>query len=248
VIASLASERLRKFRKAVPGGRHSAVVELYLLDSELVSAFHAVFRAAEVLLRETIHRALSATFGQRWFDQAAFLAVLDPTTLSAICRAKQDATVGRRTPAAGGVVAQAMLGTWVQLLARGPRGQKEAGLWVPALSAAFQADQPATPHVRAEVHALAQRLNWARNRVNHCEPVVFGFPLVGQKTPGQALKRATPQQILDDTRAITAMMDEPMGRWLGTWTQIDTLLAEPIVTDALNFIAAQSRISLEGRR
>ncbi|MDR2379834.1 MAG: hypothetical protein LBE08_01435 [Bifidobacteriaceae bacterium] len=78
--------------------------------------------------------------------------------------------------------------------------------------------------------------------------MVFGFPLVGQKTPGQALKRATPQQILDDIRAITAMMDEPMGRWLGTWTHIDTLLAEPLAADALSFIAAQSRISLEGRR
>jgi hypothetical protein len=217
VLASVSVDRLRRFRQAVPNGQHSAVVALYTLDFELASAFHASIRAVEILLRETIHRALTATFGLRWFDSPSFLQTLDEAALKAISQAKKDAMEGSRVPAAGTVVAKIMLGTWVQLLARGPRGIKEDGLWIPALSSVFQADRSTTPLTRIDVHGLALRLRWARNRVNHCEPVVFGFPLVGQMTRAQALRRLTPQQMLDDLRRLAFMMDPAVGCWLSSW-------------------------------
>jgi hypothetical protein len=69
ILASLAGDRLRRFRQAVPSGRHRDILEMYLVDAQLVSHFHATLRAVEVLMREQMHRALaSAHSGPRWFD------------------------------------------------------------------------------------------------------------------------------------------------------------------------------------
>jgi len=87
LLASIAPERLRRFRQAVPGGRHSEVIRLYVLDCQLAEQYQALFRAVEVQLRETIHRALSAHFGQRWFNNQTLRLILDQLTVDAIDRA-----------------------------------------------------------------------------------------------------------------------------------------------------------------
>jgi hypothetical protein len=56
ILGSLAAERLRRFRQAVPSGRHIDILEMYLVDAQLVSHFHATLRAVEVLMREQIQR------------------------------------------------------------------------------------------------------------------------------------------------------------------------------------------------
>jgi hypothetical protein len=116
------------------------------------------------------------------------------------------------------------------------------------LSHAFQTDLAAQSHTRAEVYALAQRLVWARNRVFHCEPVVFGFPLPGFRTADGRARRATPHQILDDVRGLTGMMSQVAGDWLASWTRIDQLLADPLVDAALTYMDTRSRLAMEGRR
>ena len=208
-----------------------------------------LFRAVEILLRETIHRALSGRFGSRWFADPALRAILDPLTVTAIDKAVAEVTMGRRTPATGTVVAEIMLGTWVKLLAKGPEGRHETGLWVPTLSMAFQSGlTPSESRSRADVYLLAQRFLWARNRVNHCEPVVFGFPLPGQMTADHKRRRLTPYQLLDDVRELAASMSVTVGHWVASWTEVDTLLADPLVGDALAFMDRQPRIAVEGRR
>lgn len=249
ILASLARERLRQFRRAVPNGDHRAVLDLYVLDSELASRFHALFRVVEVSLRETIHRALVAGFGPRWFSDQAFRSALDQRTVAAVDDAVRAARPGGGTPPAGAVVAQMMLGTWVQVLAPGARRRQEATVWQPVLAAAFQQGVAAGQvRTRAEVFELAQRVNWARNRVNHCEPVVFGFPLPGQMTATRQRRRATPHQILDDARALVAAMSGPVAAWLDAWNDMDTLLASTQVTQALASQGRDPGISLEGRR
>jgi hypothetical protein len=249
ILASLARERLSQFRRAVPDGRNRDVLELYLIDSELASQFHAEFRVVEVLLRETMHRALSGGFGARWFSDSKFRAALDPRTCAAIEEAVRAARSGTSTPPAGSVVAGIMLGTWVQLLAPGARRRQDAAIWKPVLATAFQRDLASgKTRTRIEVFELAQRVNWARNRVNHCEPVVFGFPLPGQLTADGERRRATPHQILDDTKALTAAMNLSVEEWLNIWANIDQLLADPRVASALAFKARDKGISLEGRR
>jgi hypothetical protein len=245
VLASLANDRLRHFRRAVPAGGHRATLELYLLDAELASGLHALFRNVEVLLRETMHRALAAHFGPRWFSDQSFRAALDQRTLTAVDDAIRGVRPSWDTPSAGSVVAHLMLGTWVQILAPGAQGRQEAVIWQPALASAFQRSRPLA---RADAFELAQRVNWARNRVNHCEPVVFGFPLPGQVTAKGRRRRVTPQQVLDDSRELVAAVDPAVAAWIGTWAEIDGLLADPRVGAALAYKAADRGIHLEGRR
>jgi hypothetical protein len=117
------------------------------------------------------------------------------------------------------------------------------------LSTAFQHGVAAGQvRTRAEVFELAQRVNWARNRVNHCEPVVFGFPLPGQMTANRQRRRATPHQILDDARALATATSTPVATWLDAWSELDSLLADAQVAQALAFKDRDPGISLEGRR
>ncbi|MDR0594416.1 MAG: hypothetical protein LBG60_14430 [Bifidobacteriaceae bacterium] len=98
------------------------------------------------------------------------------------------------------------------------------------------------------MYALTQRLVGARNRVFHCEPVVFGFPLPGQLTATGKQRRVTPRQALSDFRLLITMMSPDVAAWLATWDRIDSLLADPLVGLALDYMASRSRIDLEGER
>lgn len=223
-IRSLAPARLAKFR-AVFNGRDRDAVELYLIDSALVSHLHAVARTVEVALREAMHAALTAQYGPRWYNSQA--SYLDNRTLKMISEARQKLD---RTPAPGKMVAQLMMGAWVSLLDRGGtlraggRADYEARLWNPALSSVFS--HGASSPTRSEIHGLAQSINWARNRINHCEPVVFGFPQLGQSGTSGVQGRHSPARVLDDMRRIARHIDPSLGAWLAQPAQVDSLIAD----------------------
>jgi hypothetical protein len=249
VLDSLAPERLQRFRRAVTGGSHVETLRLYVLDTELSAHYYGLFRTTEVLLRETIHRGLTTEFGLAWFRDPGLRAILDSRTTEVFDEADRAASTRRRPASAGAVVQQVMLGTWVKLLARGPRGRYEAGIWNRALAQVFhEAVAVGTTRGRAQVYELAQHLLWARNRVGHCQPVVFGFPLVGQLTAAGQHRRLTPHQLLDDVRTLVESMSTPVGGWIKTWDEIDGLLADPLVGRALAFMDRQPRVVMEGRR
>ncbi|WIB26242.1 hypothetical protein [Curtobacterium sp. MCSS17_015] len=238
LIASLAPARLRRFRAAV-GGADRAAVELALVDASLASHLHAVLRFLEVALREHLHRALTAHFGPRWFEtqRDSFDEDLLRQVETAITRVGVGAQPGQ-------VVAQLMLGAWVAVLGRGgrrPDGTKASyteTLWEPALSPAFPG------RTRREVHRIALRLNWARNRINHCEPVVFGFPQPGIVSEGRQLRRS-PGRILEDARMLTAALSPELGAWTRRWDAVDTLVQDERALSALDHIATDRRVSLE---
>jgi hypothetical protein len=102
ILASLAGKRWRRFRQAVPAGRHRDILEMYLVDAQLVSHFHATWRALEVLLREQMHPALASAYsGPRWFDDPRLRARLNPKTLERIDQAKAAAATTKRRCGAG---------------------------------------------------------------------------------------------------------------------------------------------------
>jgi hypothetical protein len=112
VISTIPAERLKKFQDAAPAGRNRAVLDPYVLDSELAAEFYSRFRATEVLLRETIHQAISAAAGTPyWFSRSRVRQSLDKRVLEGLDAAREAARVRRRTPAPGSIVAQVMLGT-----------------------------------------------------------------------------------------------------------------------------------------
>lgn len=221
----------------MPGDR--GAIALYLLDSQIASHMHATVRIVEVALREHLHRALSAAFDERWYLSQRELFDED------LKEKVQDAldTVGEGAPA-GKVVAQLMLGTWVSLLGRGDR--KEDGtkarfhvtIWEPALKQSFEGIE------RRPLHNAAMSLNWARNRINHCEPVVFGFPQPGLGTPGVQLRRA-PHLVLEDARLFAKHLDPGLEQWLRRWTDVDRLLENPLVEAALDHIAQEGSVELQ---
>jgi hypothetical protein len=237
LIRSLAPERLRRFRAAVGGGDRAAI-GLYIIDAQLASHMHATLRFVEVALRERLHRALKASFGERWFvaerdlfDKAVLVQLDD-----ALVR------VGEKAPA-GKVIAQLMLGTWVSLLGRGDhkpdgtRASYSADIWAPSLQAAFPGRS------RVEVHRLARRLNWARNRINHCEPVVFGFPQPGTGQ-GRIQVRSAPGLLVEDARKLIGFLDGDLAGWLHRWTEIDLLVHDPLALAALDHVQTDPWVDL----
>lgn len=240
LIKGLSNARLAKFR-AVFGGRDREAIELYLIDTELVSALHGVVRTVEVALRERMHTAIAAVYGPRWFDSQS--AYFDRRTLSMISEAKEK--LGRQ-PASGKIVAQLMLGAWTSLLdrggslAQGGRADYESHLWKPALEVAFSAN--GLVPTRAEVHSLAQSINWARNRINHCEPVVFGFPQRGHSGTARVQDRHSPARVLDDMRKMMGYIDLPLQSWLKQWGDVDALVDNPKVSLALTYASSLPQV------
>lgn len=239
LIRSLAPARLRRFRAATNGDR--AAASLYLLDSQISSHMHAIVRVVEVALREHLHRALTVAFDERWYISQRHLFDTD------LCEKIDEVleVVGEGAPA-GKVVAQLMFGTWASLLGRG--ATKEDGssaayvatIWEPALKAAFENIDV----TRKRLRATAMSLNWARNRISHCEPVVFGFPQPGIGQPGEQVRRA-PGLVLEDARAFAAHIDGDVAAWLRRWNELDQLLADPLLGAALDHIEKEDAVTLQ---
>ena len=182
---------------------------------------------------------MTSAFDERWFASQRHRFDED------LCEKVDEALekVGESAPA-GKVVAQLMLGTWVSLLGRGDRkddGTKarfQTSIWEPALQAAFDGIE------RKTLHRAAMSLNWARNRINHCEPVIFGFAQPGLGTPGVQLRRA-PHLVLEDARTFASYLDADLEQWLRRWTEIDTLLDDALVRTALDHIAEEKSVHLQ---
>lgn len=239
LIRSLAPVRFRRFRAATSGDREAA--SLYLLDSMVASHMHATVRVIEVALREHLHRALSEAFGEKWyltqnstFDEALAANVKDALE-----------SVGENAPA-GRVIAKFTFGTWVSLLGKGSKksdgtnARYVENLWEPALQAAFDKGSI----TRSGLRRIAMSLNWARNRISHCEPVVFGFPQPGLGKPGLQIRRA-PHLVLEDARTLASHISPGLEGWLRRWTEVDELLRDPLLQVALKHVDEEDGVELE---
>lgn len=242
-----ASSRLAPFRRAC-NGHEGPALALYLLDAKLASHIHSHLRIVEVVLRQQMHEALRARYGARWFDNTSG-AGLSGDGRSKVEQAYEELTPRRSrrqsdraptVPAADKVVAALMMGFWAGLL-RTPRDvDHEATLWVPALEGCFNRRGPQSPTLdMSAAQKVCQRLNWARNRVNHCESVVFGFPQPGQVQGGQL--RYTPASIVEECRALVGRFSADVEAWMRASTAIDQLIADPGAHQALVYSAAQPR-------
>lgn len=231
-IASMAPERLAPYRRAV-GGSDRRAVELYLLDAELASQFHAALRAVEVLMRQRMHEELSSTFGGDWYR--SLFDALDMRTRRRIEEAWR--SVGRTAPD-GKVVAQLMMGTWSGLLDRGGvtsapgspsvMADYETLLWHPALVRVFtDRGRAAGISRRSDASRLVRSVGWARNRVNHCESVMFGIPQPGQGSDEQL--RKTPERVLEDILVLARHLDSEVAQWIEGWPTPRRLIDDPRV-------------------
>jgi len=95
----------------------------------------------------------------------------------------------------------------------------------------------------AEV-ALRERINWARNRISHCEPVVFGLPMPGLGT-GRIRVRRSPALMFADVRTLLQLTTSDFAGWLDRWDVTHTLCGHNLVQRALDHIALDRTIRLE---
>jgi hypothetical protein len=229
--------RLRRYR-AVVGGHREKAIQLYLADAALASHFHAHLRMVEVVLREQLHRSLTSAYGQRWYiSHAGLLGGNGPTMLAAA----QGSLGGAKWQNPGYVVAELMLGFWSGLL-QTPAGGQHQQLWTDALDGAFNTRGGLPPWSQHDAMLVCKRLNWARNRVNHCESVVFGFPQKGM-VQGKQL-RLPPSMILADCRRVVSRFNSHLEDWMSASTTADDLLAQPDIHQAWLHVCADSGIVL----
>ena len=238
-----ASSRLAPFRRAC-SGHEGPALSMYLLDAKLASHIHGHLRIVEVVLRQQMHEAIKDQYGARWFDDASGAGLSSEARMK-VRKAYDDLCPrrsGTRTqplPAADKVVASLMMGFWAGLL-RTPRDvDHEATLWTPALEHCFndRRGSDASELTMSAAQKILQRVNWARNRVNHCESVVFGFPQPGQLQGGQL--RFSPASIVEECRALVGRFSPEVEEWMRSSTAIDNLLTDPVAQQALNYSATQ---------
>lgn len=250
LTASTANVRLAPFRRTY-SGHEGPATSLYLLDAKLASHIHAHLRIVEVILRQQMHVALKGSYGGRWFDSRSG-ANLSSEASKKVHEAyetlqphRRRRTAGSRgattaqTPPADKVIATLMLGFWVALLRTPNDADHRSTLWNPALEACFNANQRSgTPlWTMSMAQKTCQRLNWARNRVNHCESVVFGFPQPGQAQNGQI--RYSPKSIVEECRTLVGRFDPSIEAWMRTCSVVDHLIADPAAQRALAYSAGQ---------
>ena len=140
-------------------------LRLYILNGKVSAAVMIDLHFVEIALRNKFDRELCAKFGQRWYQDPAFLALVDVPTGNILNKAQRDA--GKHLPKGivpfhGKVVAELTFGFWLRLT----DSRLEHTLWVPALHKAFP-----RPPKRSAFNQQLEKLRQLRNRVAHHEPI-----------------------------------------------------------------------------
>ncbi|MCX6975894.1 MAG: Abi family protein [Verrucomicrobia bacterium] len=170
---ALSPDRFRTYLLRAGGSRMKAVL-VYERNTAISEALYGIMQAVEVCLRNSIHRTLSASRGDFWFDHVT----MAPPQLEKLEAAKRQLAKDQRTVTAGAVVAELSLGFWTSLISR----EYDALLWVPILHKAFPyaegrktgADRKevVTKLSRAEIHDRLEGLRKLRNRIAHHEHIL----------------------------------------------------------------------------
>lgn len=137
---------------------------LYEWNAEVSAAFWRTLGHVEVLVRNALHRELTAWSRKHHGTDRWYLAI-DPIvnvqTRRDIAEARRRGTRTGRAEAPGRVVAELNLGFWRFLLAR----RYDGTLWRYCMYRAFGGKR------RADVEHAVSQLHLLRNRIGHHEPI-----------------------------------------------------------------------------
>lgn len=155
-------DRLAPYRAATTS--HGDAVALYAWNAEVSAAFWRTLGHVEVLVRNALHRELTAWSQQR-HGTDRWYAAIEPTvsqqTRNDIREAIRRGTRNGRPETPGRVVAELNLGFWRFLLAR----RYDGTLWRYCMYRAFPGKR------RADVERAVSTLHVLRNRIGHHEPI-----------------------------------------------------------------------------
>lgn len=204
-IAGWVSEaRFNPFLAAVSGD-HDAAMALYVWNARVASAFFEVIHHVEVLVRNAMHRELSAAEHRgslrSWLIDPSVLARGDLAVVEeTIARVRQR---GKRVTD-NRVVATLSFGFWASLV-----GKNYDELWKSCLHLAF----PHGSGLRRDVAGPLNRICQLRNGVAHHE-AIFSLPVADRH---------------QETLKLAGDVDPAAAAWIGQISQVPTLLAAPPV-------------------
>lgn len=150
------------------GASHVDALNLYEWNAELASALLLPLHLFEVILRNSIHEALTLTYRERWPWDKRFLFSV-PQKHGRYEPRKDVQQNAARYPTTGKVIPELKFVFWEQMLS----SRYDVAIWNPLLTTVF----PNAP-TAAGTSAAARELAWdvgvvrgIRNRVAHHEPI-----------------------------------------------------------------------------
>ncbi len=230
-VDHISEQRLRPYAAATSGDTAKAV-QLYAWGRKLSAAFFHDIAVLEVALRNSIDRALSATYTDEWFRLSA--ALFDARTYGQLAAA-WDGLPGRFLTAhhssgtiKGRLIAGCMFGTWVSMLDAGgstgldgPCARADHDLvWTrDLLLTAFPGAGPLARKERAElnrawVHRQVREVHTLRNRVAHHESLINGYPIPGTGGGSVPPERRTASEGTAACLKLAGMIDRNLADFL----------------------------------
>ena len=162
--SALSADRFARYLEWADGDRVQAL-DLYTLNAQLCEALYIPLHAFEVALRNRIDRVLAAAHGDRWFEDAAVVALArqQEQVATALAELAQDNKPGDP----GRVVAALTFSFWTSFFSR-----DYEDLWRSTLK---------TIAIRPDGRGLSRKdfarpctqLRFLRNRVAHHEPILY---------------------------------------------------------------------------
>jgi len=231
LASSLARDKFAPYRR-VFGGDTKQASQLFLLDCALAGAFQELLRIIELIMRESMHRELTNTYGYQWMFTRDILDNHGQATIAkAVRRAGPKARPGK-------IIAEITMGGWVAMLQQGGflTDTKHRfidyskTLWNPALCKAFANGAPE----QGEVAKIGQRMRHLRNRVAHHESLVFGITQTGMRIQDLKVKQR-PESAYRDICKIAGFMNTDLATWLSACKDIEVTLAQPLMVKAQCF-------------
>lgn len=255
---AIPAARMRRFNSACAGLQKDAL-RLYILDAHLTAHMHALCRLLEVVLREAVHKQMTVRLGNRWFDTNDGSLDDDFTSYVAaaydeFARRRNWSRVHKAQVAPDDLIAELKMGAWRNLLSKGSYAsgtsvKYDQNLWPgdKGLNTVFKARTGmATPPDFAQISSLVQRFVGARNRISHCEPIVFGFPQTKTTKAGKPIRR-TVIGIVHDMRMLYSFIHPELEGWVLDHKELNALLHNPQLIAVENYLINHENVHLSGR-
>ena len=161
LATAVSADRSSPYRISNPVSESEAYAA-YAWNIALCESLYPALNCLEISLRNSIHQAVSAAFGNRFWFRTQLVGREEKTIQD--LDAKFASKVSELEP--GDYISECSFGFWVGLF----RGTYEQALWTSLLPAVF----PYTPRrsrSRSELYARLDRIRRLRNRVFHHEPI-----------------------------------------------------------------------------
>lgn len=139
-------------------------LQLYAWNSRVSAALMVPLSIAEVVIRNAVHDALQATFGERWPWHPGFARSLPERSRTILIDARD------RQTSTGKVVAELSFGFWQRMFT----GRFDGDLWIPHLQRVMphMDSTMSIQHRRSLVQNRLEHLRILRNRIAHHEPLL----------------------------------------------------------------------------